>query len=117
MRRRFNDRDFRSAYRIQVPGASAIGWSGKTVARYDVSNFSRSGALLCEGALIPVGEGVQLAVVAPGFPTIMVAGKVIRHLDDDRSIAVAFDDLDPIEEDIIGDLVLETLVRRRRSLR
>ena len=100
-----------------MPGASAIGWTGRTVARYDISNFSRSGALLREGALVPIGEGLQLAVVAPGFPTIMVAGHVIRHLENGDAQAVSFEDLDPLEEDIIGDLVLNALLRRRRQRR
>ena len=117
MRRRSQDRECRSAYRIEVPGASAIGWSGQTVARYDISNFSRSGALLRDGKAIPVGDGLHLAMVAPGFPTIMVAGRVTRHLEDGQALAVAFDDLDPIEEDIIGDLVLAALLRRRTRWR
>ena len=115
MRRRSQDREFRTAYRIELPGASAIGWSGRSVARYDIANFSRSGALLCEGARIPVGDGLQLAMVAPGFPTILVAGRVTRHVDGGESLGVTFDDLDPLEEDIIGDMVLANLVRGRRG--
>jgi CheY-like chemotaxis protein len=102
--------------RWRVSGMSALVSSPSYVGAYRVQNLAAGGALLTDGALLPIGEEVELVLQLGSRPVVRVGAEVIRHQDvgaRGRALAVAFRHETAETEDIVQQVALEEIERRR----
>jgi hypothetical protein len=89
-----------------------------------VANLSRTGALVIDVALLPVGARIELRfVVFPDDPLLFVhTGRVVRHLRNPLGMGVEFDPMPPDVDALLSRIVERAGAeavnpRRRRSQR
>jgi hypothetical protein len=88
-----------------------------------VANLSRTGALVIEAELHPVGARIELRfVVFPAAPLLFVhTGRVVRHLQRPKGMGVEFDPMPPEVEALLSKILERTATpraggsRQRRS--
>jgi PilZ domain len=87
-----------------------------------VANLSRTGALVSEAPLLPVGARIELRfVVFPDDPLLFVhTGRVVRHLHRPAGMGVEFDPMPPAVDALLSEILeraaaLAGSSRRRRQ--
>ena len=114
MRKRSELQDRRHAYRVQPTNAVAR-CSTKTVdGLYAVHDLSRGGVALNGKPPLRAGTKVGVRLIIPGYESMTLRGTVIRSIGGPRRstrVAVGFGDLEPDNEDIIGNVIVGELAR------
>lgn len=104
----------RRSYERGKVAAIAIVWSDERgPLRYLVQDLSASGTLL-DGPELPVGHRIGLSLHVAGVHLLDLRGEVIR-VSAAGAVAVAFRDINPVDEDTIHQAVLAALEAYRRG--
>ncbi|PJB39790.1 MAG: hypothetical protein CO108_16445 [Deltaproteobacteria bacterium CG_4_9_14_3_um_filter_63_12] len=99
-------REKRQTYRIDSAGL-AVCWSGDKGSCYAIANMSLGGALICGGAMWPLGQNV-LFVMKPGELESLEFNASVVRADPKRSlIGLRFSHTDPETEERLEDLVTD----------
>lgn len=114
MSKRSDMQDRRHAYRVRPYNAVAR-CSTKTVdGIYAVHDLSRGGVALNGKPPLRAGTKVGVRLIIPGYQSMSLRGTVIRSIGGPRRstrVAVGFGDIDPDNEDIIGNVIVGELAR------